>query len=229
MGKPRGSIGHFNITAGTLGGLVRDKDSGAVAILSNNHVLADSNNGVPGDPVLQPGPHDEGTEPDDTIATLTRFVPIDFSEGAENRVDGAIATPLNPDDVLWRTRDIGPETPSEARSLSEDDLGQYVHKTGRTTEHAQGFVQAVFATVQVKYDFQKATFVAGIRLAMGRLRRASFLPTKTVIASSSVNLPPLFFLPMAYPWIQSQDRIICVNLLPLGFPISFRLPSPCLP
>jgi hypothetical protein len=48
----------------------------------------------------------------------------------------------------------------QARSLSEDDIGLYVRKTGRTTEHTQGFVQTLFATVQVKYNlFQKATFV----------------------------------------------------------------------
>src|SRR3546814_8585733 len=37
------SIGHPAITAGTLGGLVRDGETGAVAMLSNNHVLANSN------------------------------------------------------------------------------------------------------------------------------------------------------------------------------------------
>ncbi len=154
------SIGHVNITAGTLGGLVRDKETGNVAILSNNHVMADSNEATIGDSILQPGPHDDGTFPDDHIANLTRFVPIDFSADVENRVDGAIATPVNPNDVIWNTKDGGPETPSEIRILSEDDLGLYVHKTGRTTEHTQGFVDALFATVQIKYDlFQKANFV----------------------------------------------------------------------
>jgi hypothetical protein len=154
------SIGHINITAGTLGGLVRDRETGNVVILSNNHVLADSNEAVAGDPILQPGPHDGGTNPADQIATLTRFVAIDFSEGAENRVDGAIATPLNPADVAWNTVEIGPETPMVRRVLGESDLGDFVRKSGRTTEHTQGFVQAMFATVSVKYDlFKKATFV----------------------------------------------------------------------
>lgn len=154
------SIGHVNITAGTLGGLVRDRESGDIVILSNNHVLADSNEGVIGDTILQPGAYDGGTSPADDIATLTRFVPIDFTADGENRVDAAIATPNDPNDVLWSTLDIGPETPSVRRVLGESDLGDFVHKTGRTTEHTQGFVQAMFATVQVKYDlFQKATFV----------------------------------------------------------------------
>ena len=65
------SIGHIDITAGTLGGLVRDSQSSKTVILSNNHVLANSNDGVAGDSILQPGPHDNGTDPADQIATLT--------------------------------------------------------------------------------------------------------------------------------------------------------------
>ena len=154
------SIGHVDITAGTLGGLVRDRQSKKAVILSNNHVLANSNNGAAGDAILQPGAADGGAYPADTIASLTRFVHIDFAKGAENLVDAAIATPTSPNDVLWNTVDIGPGTPAGTRILGEEDLGLHVHKTGRTTEHTQGFVQALFGTTQVKYDlFRKATFV----------------------------------------------------------------------
>jgi hypothetical protein len=154
------SIGHIDITAGTLGGLVRDKQNGKTVILSNNHVLANSNNGKAGDSILQPGPYDGGTDPADRIATLTKFVPIDFSEQGENRIDAALATPVSPNDVLWNTVDIGPAVPAEKRILRSSDIGLYVHKTGRTTEHTQGYVQAVFATVQITYDqFRKATFI----------------------------------------------------------------------
>ena len=57
------SIGHPAITAGTLGCLVQR--GGETFILSNNHVLAVSNLGRPGDPIIQPGAHDGGVEPDD--------------------------------------------------------------------------------------------------------------------------------------------------------------------
>ena len=53
------SIGHINITAGTLGCLVLK--GGELFILSNNHVLADSNQGKKGDAIIQPGKHDGGT------------------------------------------------------------------------------------------------------------------------------------------------------------------------
>jgi hypothetical protein len=154
------SIGHRDITAGTLGGLVRDTESGKTVILSNNHVLGNSNEGSPGDAILQPGPADGGSFPADHIADLTRFVEIDFIPGSENLVDAAIATPRDPSDVVWNTVDIGPGTPARTHDLDESDLGAAVHKTGRTTEHTRGFVQALFGTTQVKYDlFKKATFV----------------------------------------------------------------------
>src|SRR3989449_10313618 len=71
------SIGHIQITAGTLGVLARP--NGRPVILSNNHVLANQNAGRVGDPILQPGPADGGRL-QATIARLLDFVPIPFTE-----------------------------------------------------------------------------------------------------------------------------------------------------
>ncbi len=73
------SIGHGDITAGTLGCLVRK--NGQLLILSNNHVLANSNDARVGDPILQPGPFDGGIFPQDQIGTLEAFIPIQFPGG----------------------------------------------------------------------------------------------------------------------------------------------------
>lgn len=70
------SIGHENITAGTLGCIV--KRGSKKFILSNNHVLANSNDAYYGDSIVQPGPYDGGTPPRDMIATLEEYVPIEF-------------------------------------------------------------------------------------------------------------------------------------------------------
>ena len=43
------SVGHFNVTAGTLGAFVRPRGGGLLAILSNNHVLANENREKKGD------------------------------------------------------------------------------------------------------------------------------------------------------------------------------------
>src|SRR5437899_2107843 len=80
---------HPSITAGTIGARVRDA-LGHVYILSNNHVLANSNNANIGDPEYQPGPFDGGTAADQ-IATLTDFQTISFATNGSNTIDAAIA------------------------------------------------------------------------------------------------------------------------------------------
>lgn len=72
------SGGHYLITAGTNGELIRNKETGKCCIGTNNHVGANSNNAKIGDPYLQPGPYDGGTTENDTIGHLLRFVPISF-------------------------------------------------------------------------------------------------------------------------------------------------------
>lgn len=72
------SIGHYNITAGTLGCWVKKNND--LYILSNNHVIANSNAASPGDAILQPGPADGGAISQDKIAELNAFVPINFEE-----------------------------------------------------------------------------------------------------------------------------------------------------
>jgi hypothetical protein len=85
------SIGHYSITAGTLGCIVR-KGSERF-ILSNNHVLANENNAKLGDPIIQPGAHDGGTL-NDKLTVLYQFIPIDFGGTQEPPP----ADPINPPD-----------------------------------------------------------------------------------------------------------------------------------
>src|SRR5437764_665059 len=54
------SVGHVNVTAGTLGCLVMLEDD-SLCILSNNHVLANVNQASVGDKIVQPGKADGGT------------------------------------------------------------------------------------------------------------------------------------------------------------------------
>jgi hypothetical protein len=94
------SIGHKDITAGTLGCLVTDtEDNARLAILSNNHVLANSNDGQTGDQIYQPGPADASKTDANVIGELARHVPIDFT-GNANLIDCAIALPRNDCDVI---------------------------------------------------------------------------------------------------------------------------------
>jgi hypothetical protein len=70
------SLGHFRVTAGTLGCFVGDKKGGTY-VLSNNHVLGNSDDANDNDPVLQPGRLDGGRNPKDIIANLSYLIPLD--------------------------------------------------------------------------------------------------------------------------------------------------------
>ncbi len=87
------SIGHFKITAGTLGAIVKDRTTSEMFLLSNNHVFANSNDAVPGDAILQPAAMDGGVQPGDVVAKLDRFVKLRFTD---ERVDTPAPTPPTP-------------------------------------------------------------------------------------------------------------------------------------
>lgn len=78
--QPGVSIAHYKSTAGTLGAIVKDKNTKQLMVLSNNHVLANGSSlqevrAKAGDPILQPGPYDGG-KLDDRIGSLYRYVPL---------------------------------------------------------------------------------------------------------------------------------------------------------
>lgn len=153
------SVGHPLITAGTIGARVVNS-SGQLFVLSNNHVLAASNQGSIGDPILQPGPFDGGTS-SDQIATLAAFRAIDFS-GASNFMDAAIA--LSDASVLHNATpvDDGYGVPgsrifndADANGVFDDRtrlLGLDVMKYGRTTKLTRGSVTGINATVDICYE-----------------------------------------------------------------------------
>jgi hypothetical protein len=87
------SIGHYKITAGTLGAIVTDRQTGEKFILSNNHVLANSNDALVGDPILQPGPVDGGQNPGDVVARLERFVKLHFVDEQPEPTPGPTPNP----------------------------------------------------------------------------------------------------------------------------------------
>jgi len=156
------SVGHKNITAGTIGTCVYDMVGtpgnpvgipNHYYILSNNHVLANSNNASPGDAVLQPGPFDGGTDPSDRIAALSRFIPITFDPPVpralhRNIVDAAVAEGQFHDlkrEIHWVGHLRG------WRPRAQVAVGTVLHKTGRTTNYTTGRITAVNATVDVNY------------------------------------------------------------------------------
>lgn len=217
------SIGHFKVTAGTFGVIVTDRATGDKLVLSNNHVLANSNDAQAGDSILQPGAIDGGVNPGDVVATLERFVRLRYTDeppvapptppgpgpgptpptnpgtpsgclptlvavinafaslfgsqqrlttatvvqsGAasvvmptpvalsavaqavpENRVDCALARPIDPAMFSDQIRQIGAVSGTKPATL-----GMRVRKYGRTTEYTEGQVTLLNATVNIAYN-----------------------------------------------------------------------------
>jgi hypothetical protein len=161
------SIGNVRVTAGTLGSVVYDFLPGATVdppgpglgtpakfyVLSNNHVLADSNRAQPGSPIVQPGVFDGGSDPADRIATLERFITIQFApqiplERQTNVVDCALGA-VEFQDATREQYFSG--APRAWRRKSNVAVGDLVKKTGRTTNISFGRIMAVDATIDVNY------------------------------------------------------------------------------
>lgn len=211
------SIGHEWISAGTLGCLV--KKGGNVYILSNNHVLADTNNAPLGSAILQPGKHDGGGLID-RIASLTEFVPIEFSGGEGCSIGKAIAGFLN----LF-TSLIGSKTRLESvsirQALNRVDaaiacplkenlvkneilelgkiggavkacLGMVVKKSGRTTGVTVGEITQVNVMTNVQYGNGKiATFEKQLMIEPGGFSAGG--DSGSVVLDEDNNLVALLF------------------------------------
>ena len=146
------SIGHYKITAGTLGCLVKERKTGKILILSNNHVLANSNHAKKGDAILQPGPYDGGKSSADILAALDRWIEIKFGKQG-NLVDAALARPKRIKQVKPEIILIGiPQGTVKAK------LGMFIQKSGRTTGYTTGKIKDIRATVKINYDQKMALF-----------------------------------------------------------------------
>ena len=148
------SCGHRQVTAGTIATCCYDLTPfpsipRRYYILSNNHVLANSNNARVGDPILQPGRADGGSFPRDVVARLSRFVPIRFHSGNSkpcNYVDAAIAEGNFENlsrEIYW--------SGYVRRLFVKPKVGDIVLKTGRTTNFTTGRVTNINATVDVNF------------------------------------------------------------------------------
>ena len=131
------SVGHHRITAGTLGVFVKGKEG--IMMLSNNHVLANSNTAKVGDAILQPGRYDGGADPKDIVGKL-----VAFKEMKENGniMDAAIASI----DKAYLPKDLSlPKIGKIGKKIisPSDILGKQVQKIGRTTDYTKGTVTAV--------------------------------------------------------------------------------------
>ncbi len=172
------SIGHVGITAGTLGCIVKKGEQ--KFILSNNHVIANSNDAQIGDAIVQPGPFDGGAFPQDHIADLHQFVPIVFEGGQSDcSFANSVIEFLNFGCKLINSQtrynaytiqaadnlvDAAIAIPLDEGDISDEifqigqiggtaagDLGMTVKKSGRTTGFTTDEIQQIDVTANVQY------------------------------------------------------------------------------
>ena len=149
------SVGHFAVTAGTLGCFVQPRAGGGLCVLSNNHVLANENRAKRGDAIVQPGTLDGGTVPGDVVARLGDFVRL--KKRGANFIDcalGEIAAGFSAETA--KLRGLGKLAGLGDAFLDE---GTEVAKLGRTTGLTRGRVTAFeMDNVVISYDIGHVRF-----------------------------------------------------------------------
>ena len=115
-----------------------ETSDGAICILSNNHVLANENRSKLGDPILQPGNFDGGSEPNDCVGVLEKSIRLKKKE--PNHVDCAIASVE--DGVGFNHRRVSGIGQLAGLGATFLDEGTAVAKVGRTTGDTHGRVTA---------------------------------------------------------------------------------------
>jgi endonuclease G, mitochondrial len=132
------SIGHVDITAGTLGCVVKDQQTGEPRILSNWHVLQGAT-GTLGDVIVQPGSFDDNRIGENRAAVLVRsFIGL-AGDCALARADG---------------RGLGEsvlELGTAVRKIGDPELGDVVVKSGRTTGVTYGVVTRIHTITKLNY------------------------------------------------------------------------------
>ncbi|MFD0269729.1 DNA/RNA non-specific endonuclease [Streptomyces sp. NPDC127106] len=136
--RPGVSVSNVNLSAGTLGCVVFDRNDGSTCFLSNWHVL-NGLTGVRGDHVVQPGTKDDSRT---ALNHLGRLVRAHLGVAG----DCAVSTVTDRDcDPSILDLDVTP-----AR-LGEPQIDDKVVKCGRTTGVTHGVVTRPFAKVRIDY------------------------------------------------------------------------------
>ena len=138
----RGGISISNAyqnTYGTLGGLVKDRETGKEMILSNWHVLAGDWRALSGWPIRQPGRLDRGSHAD-TVATLTR-------DAMSSSLDAAVAELNGSRQLINNQYELGP-----VRGVGRPRQGMNVVKSGRQTGVTYGrLTTGLLGTYPMRY------------------------------------------------------------------------------
>ena len=178
------SIGYQDYTTGTLG--LAFELGGEYYILSNNHVMAHSNQSNPGDKIIQPG-YQDGGKLFDGIAELDRFEKIKFRKNPFQPISGLFRKITNFFRNLFGLGSKKKKKPKQpeinlvdcalakvprishvsdeiidigkVKGIREPELGMKVKKYGRTTGYTEGIIKQLNTTLEVEFSAgRKAIF-----------------------------------------------------------------------
>lgn len=146
------SVGHVDITAGTIGAFVTRGD--AICVLSNNHVFANEDLARAGDPILQRATYDGGKQASERVARLRFWIKLkktgtNFVDAALGEIDESVRCDVS------RLHDLvnGTDRKLAGPSPGFVDEGEAVFKIARTTGPTEGRVSAFdLDNVIVNYD-----------------------------------------------------------------------------
>jgi hypothetical protein len=134
-------IGHAFCCSGTLGSLLTDGST--QYILSNNHVLARSDQAVAGEDISQPGLIDNSCRPATIVADYTAAPPLG------SNVDAAVAQLIPGQmDSTGFIEGIG----TISSTVAAPAIGLAVIKSGRTTGTTTGSIASINTSVKVQYQ-----------------------------------------------------------------------------
>lgn len=137
--RPGISVANVRESAGTLGCFVKDRASGELMMLSNWHVF-NGPDGRIGDPIAQPGPHDDNSDVEaNHVGVLVRSY---LGLGGDCALASVLGRPFTTD-LLGL--DVTPTR------LGEPELDDKVAKSGRTTGVTYGVVRRIHVTTKINY------------------------------------------------------------------------------
>jgi endonuclease G len=136
--RPGVSVGHPAISAGTIGAVVYDVETGRPCVLSNWHVL-NGETGTLGDTVVQPGAHDDNRTDRNHLGPLVRSHLGIAGDAAIAAIEGRGIDPT----IL--ELDVAPD------ELGDPELGDKVVKSGRTSGVTHGIVRRIDTIAKIDY------------------------------------------------------------------------------
>jgi endonuclease G, mitochondrial len=155
--QPGISVSHPDGSAGTIGGIVFDRVTGAPCILSNWHVLH-GDTGAIGDTVVQPGPFDNNNVAGNGCGKLLRSHLGNAGDCALARID-----------QRRYDREIMELGVTPAR-LARVSLGDELVKSGRTTGVTYGIVRRTDVVAKIDYGAQGEVPIGGFEIGISPTR-----------------------------------------------------------